>query len=135
MLIQDFIEFSRTQEEGLKMGAELLNRGILEVKSSRLVRLRTPLIARVEPLVEWLRGAADEVSTTATIELATSEWEAAKRPWITSIRSEASAHFAKVKPKLQREQAFVSASRRGAVGRVLAGVVPAVALALDRQIV
>ena len=56
MLIQDFIEFSQTQEEGLKMSAELLNRGILEVKSSRLVRLRTPLIARVEPLVEWLRG-------------------------------------------------------------------------------
>jgi CobQ/CobB/MinD/ParA nucleotide binding domain len=128
MLVQDFIEFSETQEEGLKMGAELLNRGILEVKTSKRVRLRTPLIARVEPLLGWLRGAADEVSATATLELATSEWEAAKRPWITSIRSEARARFAKVKPKLHREQAFISASHRGAVWRVLAGVVSAVAV-------
>ena len=127
MSIHDFVELSQTQENGRRIGAQLLERGILEIESSR-VRLRTPLIARVEPLTEWLHDASDQVEATATLELATVGWEAAKRPWITSIRLEAGKHFHKVEPKLSRERDFLSASRRGVLRRVVvASLAPAVA--------
>ena len=111
------------QAEHISAVTELLDRGVLIVSSSNEVALRTPRIAKAEPVKSWLEANLELVLTTARLEQAVKEWLIAGRSAQTTAGGKLLEKFSTVDPLLPSERDFLKAStlRKRTLARRLSG--------------